>query len=109
MAGIPLPDAQRLDAAPFDPSSVLYRLDLSTSDDSIDLPVGGYVLFLEDATASAVLCCGGTASTPSNKSSLDGAFLLQPGAAVTLRLTAATTLHGIMRSSTGKLIANKVL
>lgn len=109
MATIPLPDAQRLDAAPFDSSSALYRLDLTTTDANITLPSGGYILFLEDATASAIVRIGSAASTPANGASLSAACLLQPGAAVTMTLEASSVVHGIVRASTGTLVAVKVL
>lgn len=109
MATIPLPDAQRLDAAPFDANSTLYRLDLTTSSASITLGSGGYILFLEDAAASAIVRVGGAASDPASGASLGAACLLQPGAAVTMTLEAQAEVHGIMRSGTGKLFACRVL
>lgn len=109
MATIPLPDAQRLDAAPFDANSTLCRLDLTGADASITLGSGGYILFLEDATTSAIVRVGGAASDPASGANLGGACILQPGAAVTMVLESSTAVHAIMRSGTGKLYACRVL
>jgi hypothetical protein len=111
VANVNLFDAQRLDAAPFDASSTLYRLDLTTSDGSITLPSGGYVICLEDAStaAGAILRCAATASNPASGASLSAACLLQSGAAITLTLESQTVLHAVMRAGTGILYATLVL
>lgn len=110
MPGVPLPDAQRLDAAPFDSGTTLYRLDLTTSDASIDLPAGGYVLVLDESDgASAIVRIDGVASTPASGASLASAFLVPAGSSATMRLTAAATVHAIMRADTGVLFFQRVL
>jgi len=106
-----LHDAQRLDAAPLDSGSLLYRLDLTTTDASITLGSGGYVLFLEDAsTASgAIVRLGAAAADPASGASLAAAGLLQSGAAITLSVESQTVLHAIMRAGTGSLYAMRVI
>lgn len=111
VANVNLFDAQRLDAAPFDASCTLYRLDLTTTDANITLPSGGYVVCLEDAStaAGAILRCGTTASNPASGASASASMLLQSGAAITLTLEASTVVHAIMRAGTGILYATRVL
>lgn len=100
-------DSLRAASQPFDASTGLRTLDLTTADATITLAEGVHEL-THSGTGLAVLSTAGvTTSLPPSTGAAEsaGAFVLTAGGVATLRLDASTVLHARLLAGTGTLYA----
>lgn len=102
-------DDKYLSYRAFDSDSTVYRLDVSGVSASISLPPGGYYVHLVGSTGAdhALLRHGAAAAIPASGASGAG-YILAVGSAITMRLTATTTMHAITDAGTARLYFVKV-
>lgn len=88
----------------FDADTTVYRLDVSGVSASISLPPGGYACLMALASGAdhALVRHGAAAALPANGASGAG-YLVFAGGAVSLRLSATTTVHAITDAGTARL------
>lgn len=87
-----------------DADTTVYRLDVSGVSASISLPPGGYACLMASATGAdhALVRHGSAAAIPASGATGAG-YIVPAGGAVTMRLTATTTMHAICDAGTARL------
>jgi len=93
---------------PFTSGGAVYALDLTTSDASITLPTGAFVVYLT-GSGLAAFAFGATAAFPSSGGSAAGAFVCPGGGVAGITVDSdGEVLHGIMSSGTATAYITRV-
>lgn len=97
-------DDTYLSVRSFDADTTVYRLDVSGVSASISLPPGGYVCHMALASGAdhTLVRHGAAAAIPADGASGAG-YVVPAGGAVTMRLSATTTMHAITDAGTARL------
>lgn len=98
-------DILRAASLPYDASTTLRTLDLTTSDATISLAAGVYDVFHDGASARAIVSLTGvtTSMPPATGAAEVTAFVVPAGSMGTFAITDTTTLHAKASASTATL------